>query len=401
VPLPPSEQASKLEREIREEKRGEKGIDESKGLFWDRAAVPESIASTSQDKKIVSQPPQNVAERPNANEDQYWSDKPLKPEELMERKVEQRTPTPDIWSSSTYTESYGQFKIHRSLEGGLSDVDAAPGTVPRHNNPAEVRGFKPGLEMLREVPPPAQRRPGVPSAKRPWATVEEGCLMMGLEMAERPHWSQILALFGRGGSHDEQLKDRTEVQLKDRARNFDPTVRVPTAEMKLHAQEQMQEGLDDVLVGSGSLMKPAQRQELEKRTVVDEFKQAVGASIGAATPDGSSMAGGPAVFNIINALTSIPPPSTVAGETVPANFDQFLARLETRNNAGLEGMVAGSRYSAPPVQCEPYRSMTKSMDKPPAETETMEVYGDYEQVDFKDEETPEEIVGEGEDWIVV
>jgi hypothetical protein len=401
VPLPPSEQASKLEREISEEERGEKGINESKGLFWDRAAVPESIASTSQDKKIVSQPPQNVAERPSGNEDQYWSDESLKPEELMERKVEQRIWTPDIWSSSTCTERYGHFKIRKSSEGGLSDVDSAPGTMARNNNPAEVRGFKPALEMLREVPPPAQRRPGVPSAKRPWTTGEEGCLTMGLEMAQGPHWSQILALFGRGGSHDDQLKDRTEAQLKDRARNFDPTVRVPTAEMRLHAQEQMQEGLDDVLAGSGSLMKPAKRQELEKRTAVGELKQAVGASIGAATPDGSSMAGGPAVSNIINALTSIPPPSTAAGETVPANFDQFLARLETRNNAGLEGMVAGSRYSAPPVQCVPYRSVTKSMNQPPAETKTMEVYGDYEQVNFQDEETPEEIVGEGEDWIVV
>jgi hypothetical protein len=148
-------------------------------------------------------------------------------------------------------------------------------------------------------------------------------------------------------------------------------------------------------------MKPAKRQELEKRTAVGKLKQAVGASIGAATPDGSSMAQGPAVSNIINALTSIPPPSTAPGETVPANFDQFLARLETRNNAGLEGMVAGSRYSAPPVQCVPYRSVTKSMNQPPAETETMEVYGDYEQVNFQDEETPEEIVGEGEGWIVV
>jgi hypothetical protein len=422
APLSPSGQASKLEREIREEEeRGEKGINDSKGLFWGRAAVSESIASKSQDKKIVSQPPQNVAELLNRNEDQYWSDKLLKAEESVERKVEQRFPTPDFWSSSTRTEPYGQFKIRKSLEGGLGDADAAPGTMSRHNNPAEVQSFKSALQMLREVPPPTHGRPGVPSAKRPWTTVEEGCLMVGLEVAKGPHWSRILALFGRGGSHGEQLKDRTEAQLKDRARNLrllflengaeipsclqavlgDPTVRVPTAEMRLHAQEQMQEGLDDVLAGSGSMMKPAKRQEREKRMAVDELKQAARASIGAATPDGDSMAGGPAVSNIINALTRISPPSTAAGETVPANFDQFLAALETSNNAGLEGRVVGSRYSALPIQCVPCPSMVKPTNQPPAETETTEVYGEYEEVNFKDEETPEENVGEGEDWIVV
>lgn len=422
LPLSPSEQASKLEREIREEEeRGEKGINESKGLFWGRAAVPESIASKTQGKKIVSQPPQNVAELPSGNEDRYWSDKPLKAEESVERKVEQRLPTPDFWSSTTRTEPYGQFKIRKSLEGGLGDVDAAPGTMPRHNNPAEVRGFKSALQMLREVPPPAHRRLGVPSAKRPWTTVEEGCLMMGLEMVQGPYWSQILALFGRGGSHGEQLKDRTEAQLKDRARNLrllflengteipsclqavlgHPIIRVPMAEMRLHAQEQMQEGLDDVLAGSGSMMKPRKRQEREKCMAVDELKQAAGASIGAATPDGDSMAGGPAVSNVIDALTKISPPSTAAGETVPANFDQFLARLETRNTAGLEGRGAGSRYSAPPIQCVPYPSLAKRTNQPPAGTETTEVCGEYEEVNFKDGETPEENVGEGEDWIVV
>jgi hypothetical protein len=113
------------------------------------------------------------------------------------------------------------------------------------------------------------------------------------------------------------------------------------------------------------------------------------------------MAGGPAVSNVINALTKISPPSTAAGETVPANFDQFLARLETRNTAGLEGWGAGSRYSAPPIQCVPYPSLAKRTNQPPAETETTEVCGEYEEVNFKDEETPEGNVGEGEDWIVV
>jgi protein TBF1 len=64
------------------------------------------------------------------------------------------------------------------------------------------------------------RKPGVPSARRPWTPHEEGALMTGLDMVKGPHWSQILALFGQGGSHGEQLKDRNQVQLKDKARNL-------------------------------------------------------------------------------------------------------------------------------------------------------------------------------------
>lgn len=44
--------------------------------------------------------------------------------------------------------------------------------------------------------------------------------MTGLDMVKGPHWSQILALFGPNGSHGEPLKDRNQVQLKDKARNL-------------------------------------------------------------------------------------------------------------------------------------------------------------------------------------
>ena len=44
--------------------------------------------------------------------------------------------------------------------------------------------------------------------------------MDGLERVKGPHWSQILALYGSGGSISEILKDRNQVQLKDKARNL-------------------------------------------------------------------------------------------------------------------------------------------------------------------------------------
>ncbi|KAI4200516.1 MAG: hypothetical protein LQ350_003886 [Teloschistes chrysophthalmus] len=67
---------------------------------------------------------------------------------------------------------------------------------------------------------PTGRRAGLPSARRPWTNLEEEALMSGLDAVKGPHWSQILAMHGAGGSVSENLKDRNQVQLKDKARNL-------------------------------------------------------------------------------------------------------------------------------------------------------------------------------------
>lgn len=58
------------------------------------------------------------------------------------------------------------------------------------------------------------------TVRQPWTKHEEDALLNGLERVNGPHWSQILALYGRGGSVSEVLKDRNQVQLKDKARNL-------------------------------------------------------------------------------------------------------------------------------------------------------------------------------------
>ena len=67
---------------------------------------------------------------------------------------------------------------------------------------------------------PSSRRSGHPSQRRPWSHEEENALMAGLDRVKGPHWSQILAMFGPGGTINETLKDRNQVQLKDKARNL-------------------------------------------------------------------------------------------------------------------------------------------------------------------------------------
>jgi len=64
------------------------------------------------------------------------------------------------------------------------------------------------------------RREGIHSTRRPWTPEEERALMAGLDMVKGPHWSQILSLFGANGSISDILKERTQVQLKDKARNL-------------------------------------------------------------------------------------------------------------------------------------------------------------------------------------
>ncbi|KAK0888525.1 TTAGGG repeat binding factor [Friedmanniomyces endolithicus] len=67
-----------------------------------------------------------------------------------------------------------------------------------------------------------EKKAAVPSStiRQPWTKPEEDALLAGLEKVNGPHWSQILALYGRGGSVSEVLKDRNQVQLKDKARNL-------------------------------------------------------------------------------------------------------------------------------------------------------------------------------------
>lgn len=67
---------------------------------------------------------------------------------------------------------------------------------------------------------PSNRRAGHPSQRRPWTQDEENALMHGLDQVKGPHWSQILAMYGPGGTINETLKDRNQVQLKDKARNL-------------------------------------------------------------------------------------------------------------------------------------------------------------------------------------
>ncbi len=60
--------------------------------------------------------------------------------------------------------------------------------------------------------------------------------MTGLDMVKGPHWSQILQLFGPNGSISDILKDRSQVQLKDKARNLKLFFLKTASEMPFYLQ---------------------------------------------------------------------------------------------------------------------------------------------------------------------
>ncbi|KAM7202806.1 Telomere repeat binding factor (TRF) domain containing protein [Naviculisporaceae sp. PSN 640] len=80
------------------------------------------------------------------------------------------------------------------------------------------------------------RREGLTSTRRPWTPEEEKALMAGLDMVKGPHWSQILVLFGPNGTVSDILKDRSQVQLKDKARNLKLFFLKTNSEMPFYLQ---------------------------------------------------------------------------------------------------------------------------------------------------------------------
>ncbi|KAL2069858.1 hypothetical protein VTL71DRAFT_14537 [Oculimacula yallundae] len=91
---------------------------------------------------------------------------------------------------------------------------------PTQSAPTQVLYEKARRAASTKASSASARRPGTPSQRRPWTNEEENTLMAGLDQVKGPHWSQILALYGPNGSLNDILRDRNQVQLKDKARNL-------------------------------------------------------------------------------------------------------------------------------------------------------------------------------------
>lgn len=133
----------------------------------------------------------------------------------------------------------GQLTFQQSpLQANFQQYESnAAVSMQARANGSSNHGYMPGIPHVTQSQPtqvlyerarmaasakssPTSRKSGLPSQRRPWTTEEENALMAGLDRVKGPHWSQILAMFGPGGTISEALKDRNQVQLKDKARNL-------------------------------------------------------------------------------------------------------------------------------------------------------------------------------------
>ncbi|KAL9124982.1 MAG: hypothetical protein Q9217_005751 [Psora testacea] len=113
---------------------------------------------------------------------------------------------------------YHNSQMHGQWHPGSSN-DANYIPYPTQSAPTQVLYERARMAASSKASP-STRRTGHPSQRRPWTVEEENWLMAGLDRVKGPHWSQILAIFGPGGTINEVLKDRNQVQLKDKARNL-------------------------------------------------------------------------------------------------------------------------------------------------------------------------------------
>ncbi|KKF93486.1 Telomeric DNA-binding factor trf1 [Ceratocystis platani] len=117
------------------------------------------------------------------------------------------------------TQAYYQYSQAEVTQPSSTGVASASDLPPNQTCPSSVLYDKARQAALSKSSSHT-RREGVHSTRRPWTQEEEKALMTGLDLVKGPHWSQILTLFGANGTHGDILKDRTQVQLKDKARNL-------------------------------------------------------------------------------------------------------------------------------------------------------------------------------------
>ncbi|KAG6038443.1 hypothetical protein E4U41_004204 [Claviceps citrina] len=191
------------------------------------------------------------------------------------------------------------------------------------------------------------RREGLHSTRRPWTQEEEKALMAGLDMVKGPHWSQILTIFGQNGTISDILRDRTQVQLKDKARNLKLFFLKTNSEMPYYLQ---------AVTGELKTRAPTQaaRKEAEERARLtsDEDQarlQGIMTLAGGLQHPPQRTSASPAISNGTGSSTPAPaPPATPSAPSAPSA--QHQAGKQNNNAGGTQKSHASiPRPTAPPT----------------------------------------------------
>ncbi|TID16662.1 hypothetical protein CANINC_004114 [Pichia inconspicua] len=109
-------------------------------------------------------------------------------------------------NSGSAENSQDDLKIVRHIGG---EIDYTAGI-----SKADLEQIRPKSKPSKK---PKQNRPS--TFRRVWTAQEEDALQEGLKL-KGTRWTEILELFGPGGQINEALKNRSSLQLKDKARNW-------------------------------------------------------------------------------------------------------------------------------------------------------------------------------------
>ncbi|KAL2259972.1 hypothetical protein VTK26DRAFT_6174 [Humicola hyalothermophila] len=138
-------------------------------------------------------------------------------------------PIPPTAAQNSATAHHSQYMAHTHASpyqpysqnsAATNPVGAAGEVLPPNQSMPTAALYEKARQAAVAKSSNTTRREGLHSTRRPWTPEEEKALMAGLDMVKGPHWSQILSLFGQHGTISDILKDRTQVQLKDKARNL-------------------------------------------------------------------------------------------------------------------------------------------------------------------------------------
>ena len=147
----------------------------------------------------------------------------------FERPLHPNVPSPPapFFTQVTYQngEMQGQWHPGSTEEGQFNRSHESEGIIPYPTQSAPTHVLYERARQAASTKSSQQQTPrktptNTPTQRRPWTSEEENALMAGLDRVKGPHWSQIHAMFGPSGTINDVLKDRSQVQLKDKARNL-------------------------------------------------------------------------------------------------------------------------------------------------------------------------------------
>lgn len=125
------------------------------------------------------------------------------------------TPRKTLWNSEE-TNPLGDALLEALRRGKSGDIaQALLESLRKRSTDAEMeQEAKKARSESKPKKAPTQKQP-----RKAWTKTEEEALKAGL-LSQGAHWNKILMLYGAGGQINEDLKDRSYVLLKDKARNW-------------------------------------------------------------------------------------------------------------------------------------------------------------------------------------